>query len=82
MQHVQSDLVVALDARELIAEGKKPFDPIMDAIGGVDERGALRLVAPFMPSPLVRVLAREGWAHWMEEGRGDRWVIWFYRRRG
>jgi len=81
MKHVQTDLVVEVDVHRILAEGGKPFDPIMQAVGTVADEGALRLRAPFMPSPLIRVLAREGWAHWVERGRGEDWVVWFYRPR-
>lgn len=81
LSHVHLEYVVEVDVHAILADGGRPFDPIMAALETVAENGALRVLAPFMPSPLVRVLEREGWNHWVERGRGQEWVLWFYRPR-
>lgn len=79
MSHVDREAVVVVDVHEILERGDKPFDPIMDALDTVSSDGALRLLAPFKPSPLIRVIEGQGWEHWVERGQGEDWILWFYR---
>jgi hypothetical protein len=79
MSHIDGDEVVEVDVHAILDRGDRPFDPIMDALDEVSSDGALRVLAPFKPSPLIRVVGRQGWEHWFERGEGSDWVVWFYR---
>ena len=37
------------------------------------------LVAPFLPSPLIELLGRQGFASKVEHGRGGSWMVHFWR---
>lgn len=71
--------IVDLDVRPILADGGEPFSDIIRAVGSLPERGALRLRAPFKPTPLFGVLRARGLKHWVEYGAGEDWLIWFYR---
>ncbi len=71
--------IVELDVRPILRSGGEPFSVIMDAIARTLPTGAMRLRATFEPVPLFRVLGSQGWAHWVEHGEGDDWIVWFYR---
>ncbi len=71
--------LVELDVRPLLAEGQEPFNAIMSALARTPSAGALRLVAPLKPTPLLQMLGSKGWSHWIETGDGDYWSIWFFR---
>lgn len=53
--------VQTLDVRPAIAAGEEPFPAIMAAIRGLPPGGVLRLLAPFEPAPLLRLLGGRGW---------------------
>ena len=60
---VMNDLIVTLDVREDIRLGREPFGRIMQTVGRLRPAEKLRLLAPFEPVPLFRVLAHQGFTH-------------------
>jgi hypothetical protein len=79
LKDLSSDRVVEVDARPMLRAGQEPFAVIMDGVGRTPRDGALKLHATFRPTPLLHVLQSQGFAHWIEHGEGDHWVVWFYR---
>lgn len=55
--------IVTLDVRPLLAQGKEPLAAIMQAADALAEGQTLRLLAPFRPVPLFRVMERRGYVH-------------------
>jgi uncharacterized protein (DUF2249 family) len=75
---MQPELVVDLDVRDDLRNGREPFSRIMAARRAMPAGGALRLRAIFEPAPLYTVLGRQGLAHWTQRLAADDWVIWFF----
>ena len=70
---------VTLDVRPEIREGRDPFTRIMATVDGLKGEEALRLLAPFEPVPLFRVMAKRGFSHESRPtGTGD-WEVLFER---
>lgn len=62
---------VTLDVREDLRAGREPLVRIMAAVDSLDGGQALRLIAPFKPTPLFSMLGRLGFGHrtrWVEPG--------------
>jgi hypothetical protein len=76
---IPSEKVNELDVRPILRSGGEPFGIIMQTIKDTASDGAMRLRATFEPLPLFRVLGSQGWSHWVEFGKDDEWIIWFYR---
>lgn len=55
--------VVNLDVREDIRRGREPFSRIMQAVASLKPGDDLRLLAPFEPAPLFKVLSQQGFSH-------------------
>jgi len=72
------ELVVDLDVRDDLRQGREPFSRIMAAKRSLPEGGVLRLRAIFEPVPLYAVMARQGFEHWTEKLGEDDWRVWFY----
>jgi TusA-related sulfurtransferase len=72
------DLIIDLDVREDLRNGREPFSRILAARRSLAPGGALRLRAIFEPVPLYAVMAGQGLAHWTERLAPDDWVVWFY----
>lgn len=53
-------IIVTLDVREDIREGREPFRKILDAAGRLRDGEQLRIIAPFEPRPLIHLLATQG----------------------
>ena len=78
LEHISESAIRELDVRPLLDAGEKPFEAIMAAADLVPEAGALKLIAPFKPAPLVRVLEGQGWQHRTTRS-SDSWIVWFFR---
>lgn len=73
---------VTVDVREDIRAGREPFARIMEAAASLQQGQSLRLIAPFKPSPLLGVMARQGFSHQARPiGTGD-WEVLFARSSG
>jgi uncharacterized protein (DUF2249 family) len=70
---------VHVDVRDDIRRGEEPFATIMAAVRSLADGQALELRVPFEPIPLYGVLAKRGFAHWVESRAIDDWSAWFYR---
>lgn len=55
--------IVTLDVRPILAQGDEPLGVILAAVDGLSQGKVLRLIAPFRPVPLFRVMARRGYEH-------------------
>lgn len=71
--------IVTLDVRPLLARGDEPLAAIMAAADGLTPGQTLRLLAPFRPVPLFRVMERRGYQHHETLLGGSDWQIDFSR---
>lgn len=58
--------ITTLDVRENIATGNDPFRLIMDAVNKLDATHALLLLNTFEPTPLLAILKKKGFSHFVE----------------
>jgi uncharacterized protein (DUF2249 family) len=70
---------VHLDVRAAIRRGEEPLRDIMATVKALTPDEVLVVRAPFDPAPLRDVLARRGFAHWIDRRATDDWTVWFYR---
>lgn len=71
--------LVTLDVRDDIRQGREPFSKIMSAVAALTDDQDLRLLAPFEPVPLFRVLERKGFAHHARPTDAGDWEVLFRR---
>jgi hypothetical protein len=67
------------DVRPLIEKGLEPFPEIRKRIDALRPRQGLKVVAPFLPSPLIERLRSEGWQSHLERGAKGEWIISFWK---
>jgi hypothetical protein len=79
LQVVDPALIVEIDVRDDLRNGREPFAKLMAARGEVAPHGALMVRAIIEPVPLYTVMGRHGFAHHTERLADDDWMIWFYR---
>ena len=78
LRDIEPSRIIDLDVRPTLRAGGEPFSEIMEAVARIEPGGALRLRATFKPVPLFGVLRMRGYRHWVEHGKGDDWIVWFY----
>ncbi len=69
-----TDVLTVLDVRPILAGGVDPLDDIRTALDGLRDDGALVLMAPFRPVPLLRLLSGQGYTTQVED-HGDSFVV-------
>ena len=65
------------DVRPILRSGGEPFQAIMEAVNGLRPAQALRLLAPFRPQPLFKVMEGRGFSYQAQEIQDGDWEILF-----
>ena len=71
--------IITLDVRDDIRNGREPFSKIMAAAAKITPGEKLRILAPFEPVPLFRVLENQGFSHTAEPTANGDWEALFTR---
>lgn len=71
---------VELDVRSVLASGGSPLPMILAKVNELAPGECLRLLVPFEPTPLYRMLAERGWAHIIEPREAEEVAVTFYQR--
>lgn len=64
-----------LDVRPTIADGGDPLAEILETVRSIRPDGALVLTAPFLPRPLLALLAGRGWRHEVRQAADALWIV-------
>jgi hypothetical protein len=72
-------IVSELDARGMLAAGEQPVNQIIAELQALDQGGIYRLLAPFLPAPLVDKASSLGISHWVTQNDDQEFVIYFCR---
>lgn len=72
---------VTVDVRDDIRAGREPLSKIMNAAAALGAEEHLRLIAPFEPVPLFRVMEKLGFRHTGRSTASGDWEILFTRQR-
>ncbi len=74
---MQTPEPLELDVRPLVAANKPPLGAVLDAVARLAPGQALRLIAPFEPAPLYRLLGHRGFRHEASHDGAGAWTILF-----
>lgn len=74
--------IVTLDVRKTIEEGKDPLPDILEGIKKVPLNGALKVINSFEPTPLIKLLEKQGFAAFVDDAQEDAIETWFYKEKG
>jgi hypothetical protein len=70
-------VVVEFDAKEMLAAGEQPVNQVMADLKGLEAGAIYKLVAPFVPAPLVDKASSLGLAHWIQRLDDEEFVVYF-----
>jgi hypothetical protein len=70
-------VVAELDARGMLAAGEQPVNQAIAELQALDRGEIYRLLAPFMPAPLVDKASSLGISHWVTQNDEQEFVIYF-----
>ncbi|HNS52612.1 MAG TPA: DUF1858 domain-containing protein [Anaerolineae bacterium] len=69
-------VAAGLDARPMLAAGEQPVNQVIAELNAQRPGDIYKLVAPFLPAPLVDKATSLGVSHWITQ-EGDLYVIYF-----
>ena len=73
----EARVAAELDARGMLAAGEQPVNQVIADLQALDQGAIYRLLAPFMPAPLVDKASSLGFSHWVTQNDDQEFVIYF-----
>lgn len=81
LHKVKEENIVLLDVRPIIEGGQDPLKNIMDAVKKVPSGGALKVINSFEPTPLIKLLEKQGYASFVDHVSEETIETWFYKEK-
>ncbi len=75
----ETRVVSELDAKDMLAAGEQPVNQVIADLNALGQGDIYKLVAPFMPAPLVDKASSLGISHWVTHKDDQEFVIYFCR---
>ena len=75
----EARVVAELDARGMLAAGEQPINQVIADLQALDRGDIYRLVAPFLPAPLVDKASSLDISHWVTRADDGGYAIYFCR---
>jgi hypothetical protein len=75
----EARVVAELDARDMLAAGDQPVNQVIADLNALGQGDIYKLLAPFMPAPLMDKASSLGVSHWVLHKEDGEFVIYFCR---
>ncbi len=75
----EKQVAAELDIRGMLAEGEQPVNQIIADLRALNQGDIYKLVAPFLPAPVVDKASSLGIAHWVTQKNDQEFTIYFCR---
>jgi hypothetical protein len=75
----ETGVVAELDAKGMLAAGEQPVNQVIADLQALAPGDIYKLVAPFLPAPLVDKASSLGLSHWVTQNDDQEFVIYFCR---
>lgn len=71
---------ITLDVRPMLAQGEHPVNQVMAEYQQMPAGKIYKMIAPFLPAPLIDKLSSLGAAHWIDQQSDGLFEIYFYKK--
>jgi len=75
----ESKITQELDAREMLAAGEHPVNQVISDLQQLSKGDIYKLVAPFLPAPLIDKASSLGYVHWVNKSDDQLFEVYFIR---
>ena len=75
----ESKVEKQLDVREMLAEGEHPVGQVVAELTSLPDGAIYKLIAPFLPAPLVDKASSLGFKHWVKQIDDEIFEIFFHK---
>ncbi|HPR30907.1 MAG TPA: DUF1858 domain-containing protein [Prolixibacteraceae bacterium] len=69
-----------IDIRDMLHQGEQPVHVVLSALKKLGSGGILKIIAPFLPAPLIEKAASLGFAHWVDKQADDFFIVYFQQK--
>jgi hypothetical protein len=76
----ESSIVDTVDIREMLHVGEQPVHEVFSAIRKLNDQDILKVIAPFVPVPLLDKSLGFGYLHWLNQRTKEE--VWVYFMKG
>lgn len=73
----EGKIVTEFDVRKMLAEGDHPVAQVIEDLKKLKENQIYKLMAPFLPIPLIDKASGLGFTHWIDEQNAGLYNIYF-----
>jgi hypothetical protein len=72
-------VVETIDVRDMLHEGEQPVHIVLSAVKMLNKKEILKIIAPFLPAPLLDKAIGLGYKHWINEISEEEIYVYFKR---
>jgi hypothetical protein len=66
-----------IDISEMLNRGEQPVHEVLSSVKKLDDKGILKITAPFIPAPLLDKSLSLGYEHWVEKKEDGMYWVYF-----
>jgi uncharacterized protein (DUF2249 family) len=74
-----STIVETLDVREMLNRGEHPVHDVLSSIKKLNQNEVLKVVAPFIPAPMIEKTLSLEYRHWLVEKSKEEYWVYFIK---
>lgn len=75
----ESKIVETVDIHEMLNAGEQPVHEVMSAIKKLNENEILKVIAPFIPAPLLDKSLSMNYSHWLDKKADEEYWVFFVK---
>ena len=77
----ETNIAAELDARPMLAAGEHPVNQVVADLKYLEAGKIYKLVAPFLPAPLIDKASSLNFEHWVSKSNDDVYTIYFSAKK-
>ncbi len=77
---IETKIALELDAKVLLAAGEQPVNQAIADLQSLPTDKIYKLIAPFLPAPLVDKATSLGFSHWIKKENEELYLVYFYKK--
>jgi len=75
----ETKIIQEFDIREMLLAGEHPVNQVISDLNKLNPGEVYKLIAPFLPAPLIEKAGSLGVRHWINQANKDLFIIYFSR---
>lgn len=75
----EKDIIQEFDVREMLAMGEHPVGQVMSDLSSFPTGKIYKLIAPFLPAPLIDKASSLGFSHWVAQDSDELYNVYFLK---